>query len=141
MGRIPTNSLGIGRKWPYGWRATRTWADQYVLLHKTIQFHIYNLFGCDWDARSTFTISLWIDRNRPATLTLRPFAGDLFVLYEVQQERVPDQRPHILHALSRSGTRGPGAGCHHDLAVPRGVGQARLIDKLSERFGPASTRR
>src|SRR5947207_1586746 len=28
-----------------------------------------------------------------------------------------DPRPHIVHALSRSGARGPGAGCHHDLAV------------------------
>ena len=28
-------------------------------------------------------LDLWIDRDRPTTLTLRPFAGDLFVLYEV----------------------------------------------------------
>jgi FkbM family methyltransferase len=28
-------------------------------------------------------IDLWIDRKRPTRLTLRPFAGDLFVLYEV----------------------------------------------------------
>src|SRR5205823_5396542 len=27
--------------------------------------------------------------------------------------------------LSRSGTGGPGAGCHHDLAVSRGVGAGR----------------
>ncbi len=33
--------------------------------------------------------------------------------------------PHVVHALSRSGTGGPGAGCHHDLAVSRGVGAGR----------------
>jgi hypothetical protein len=41
----------------------------------------------------------------------------------------------IADALSRSGTRRPGAGWHHDLAVSRGVGGGRLIDKLFERFG------
>ena len=30
-----------------------------------------------------------------------------------------------ISSLSRSGARGPGAGCHHDLAVSRGVGAGR----------------
>jgi hypothetical protein len=67
----------------FGWRATRTWADEYALLLKTIQFHIRNGFGGECDTASTVAIDLWIDRDRPTTLTLRPFAGDLFVLYEV----------------------------------------------------------
>src|SRR5438876_9625766 len=48
-------------------------------------------------------------------------------LHNLSDDRtgVPDPRPHIVHALSRSGARGPGAGCHHDLAVSRGVGAGR----------------
>ena len=83
MGRITEKLSAYWREMAFGWRATRTWADEYALLHNTIQFHIRNGFGCAWDTRSTFTISLWIDRDRPTALTLRPFAGDLFVLYEV----------------------------------------------------------
>jgi FkbM family methyltransferase len=83
MGRITEKLFAYWREMAFGWRATRTWADEYALLHNTIQFHIRNGFGCAWDTRSTFTISLWIDRDRPTALTLRPFAGDLFVLYEV----------------------------------------------------------
>jgi FkbM family methyltransferase len=67
----------------FGWRATRSWADQYALLRNTIKFHIRNGFGCACDTRSTVTVDVWIDCYRPTTLTLRPFAGDLFVLYEV----------------------------------------------------------
>jgi FkbM family methyltransferase len=67
----------------FGSRAARTWADQYALLHHTVRFHIRNGFGLVGDNRHTFTIDLRIDHGRPTTLTLRPFAGDLFVLYEV----------------------------------------------------------
>jgi hypothetical protein len=71
------------REAAFGWRATRTWADYYALLHNTIQFHIRNGIGCACNSRGTVSIGLWIDRDRPITLTVRPFAGDLFVLYEV----------------------------------------------------------
>jgi FkbM family methyltransferase len=67
----------------FGWKATRTWADQYALMHHTIRFHLRNRFGGAWDTRRTVSINLWLDRDRPTKLTLRPFAGDLFVLYEV----------------------------------------------------------
>jgi FkbM family methyltransferase len=82
MGRITEKLSGYWHEVAFGSRAARTWADQYALLHHTIQFHIRNNFGCAF-TRSTVTIDLWIDRDRPTTLTLRPFAGDLFVLYEV----------------------------------------------------------
>jgi hypothetical protein len=49
----------------------------------TLEFHIRNGFGCACDDSSPITVRLWIDRDTPITLTLRPFAGDLFVLYEV----------------------------------------------------------
>jgi hypothetical protein len=83
LGRIIDKLSAYWREAAFGWSATRTWADQYALLHNTIRFHIRNGFGCAYNFRSTLTIDLWIDRDRPTTLTLRPFAGDLFVLYEV----------------------------------------------------------
>jgi FkbM family methyltransferase len=83
MGRITKKLSGYWHEARFGWKATRTWGDQYALLRHTIQFHVRNGFGCACDTRSTVTIDLWIDRARPTTLTLRPFAGDLFVLYEV----------------------------------------------------------
>jgi FkbM family methyltransferase len=83
MGRITERLSGYWREAAFGWRATRTWADEYALLLNTIQFHVRNGFGCACNSRSTVTIDVWIDRDRPTTLTLRPFAGDLFVLYEV----------------------------------------------------------
>jgi FkbM family methyltransferase len=83
MGGIIEKLSGYWHEVAFGWRATRTWADQYALLHHTINFHIRNGFGGACDTRSTITIDLWIDRDAPTTLTLRPFAGDLFVLYEV----------------------------------------------------------
>jgi FkbM family methyltransferase len=75
-----------------------TWADQYALLLQTVHFHIRNWLGCACDARSTVTIDLWIDHSRPTTLTLRPFAGDLFVLYEVLAFNAYHIAPSLLPA-------------------------------------------
>jgi FkbM family methyltransferase len=83
LGSIVEKLSGYWHEMVFGWRATRTWADEYALMLNTIQFHIRNGFGCACNSRSTVTIDVWIDRDRPTTLTLRPFAGDLFVLYEV----------------------------------------------------------
>jgi FkbM family methyltransferase len=83
MGRITKKLRGYWHEAAFGWKATRSWADQYALLRHTIQFHVRNGFRCACDTRSTVTIDLWINRDRPTTVTLRPFAGDLFVLYEV----------------------------------------------------------
>jgi len=80
----------------FGWKAARTWADQYLLLHNTIQFHIRNRLGCARDSHKTVTVDLWIDRSRPTRLTLRPFAGDLYVLYEVLTFRAYDIPPSLL---------------------------------------------
>src|SRR5262249_38430378 len=43
-----------------------------------------------------FTIDLRIDGNRLTTLTLRPFAGDLFVLYEVLAFKAYHIAPSLL---------------------------------------------
>lgn len=83
MGRLIRKLSGYCHEIAFGWRATRTWADTNALMHHTIQFHIRNGFGCPYDTKRTATIDLWIDRETPTTLTLRPLAGDLFVLYEV----------------------------------------------------------
>jgi FkbM family methyltransferase len=98
MGRITKKISGYWHEVTFGWRAARTWADQYALLLKTIQFHIRNGFGYVCDTRSTITIDVWIDRDRPTTLTLRPFAGDLFVLYEVLAFNAYHIAPSLLPA-------------------------------------------
>jgi FkbM family methyltransferase len=96
MGRIEQKFSAYWQEVAFGWKAARTWADQYSLLHRTIQFHLRNGFRFACDTRSTFTIDLWIDRDRPTTLTLRPFAGDLFVLYEVLASNVYHIAPSLL---------------------------------------------
>jgi FkbM family methyltransferase len=83
MGRITEKLSAYWQEMAFGWKATRTWADQYALLHHTIRFHIRNGFGCACDSSRTITLDLCIKGDSPTTLTLRPFAGDLFVLYEV----------------------------------------------------------
>jgi FkbM family methyltransferase len=67
----------------FGWRSTRSWADQYALLNHTIRFHIQNRFSFTSDTGRTVTLNICIDGERPTPITLRPFSGDLFVLYEV----------------------------------------------------------
>lgn len=67
----------------FAWQAACSWADLRVLVYHTVRFHIRNGLGCACDERATFAVTLRIDGERPTTLTLRPFAGDLFVLYEV----------------------------------------------------------
>jgi FkbM family methyltransferase len=96
MGRLTRKLYGYWRESTFIWKATRTWADQYALLRHTIQFHIRNGFGFACDPRRTITIDLWIDGDRPTTVTLRPFAGDLFVLYEVLAFNVYHIAPSLL---------------------------------------------
>jgi FkbM family methyltransferase len=98
MRRMTERLAGYWREAAFGWTATRTWADKYALLLNTIQFHIRNGFGCACNSRSTVTIDVWIDRDRPTTLTLRPFAGDLFVLYEVLAFNAYHIAPSLLPA-------------------------------------------
>jgi hypothetical protein len=104
----------------FGWRATPTWADEYALLLKTIQFHIRNGFGRACDTRSTVTIDLWIDRDRPTTLTLRPVAGDLFVLYEVLAFNAYHIAPSLLPLArcGRSSIAVPISASHHYFSQP-----------------------
>jgi FkbM family methyltransferase len=80
----------------FGLRAASTWADQYALLHYTVRFHLHNWLGRANDNRTAFTINLRIDPDRPTTLTLRPYCGDLFVLYEVLAFNVYHIAPTLL---------------------------------------------
>ena len=54
-----------------------------MLLHRTLQFHVRNWLGRAYNQRTRFSVNLRIHGGRPIALALRPFAGDLFVLYEV----------------------------------------------------------
>jgi FkbM family methyltransferase len=96
MGRIIKKLSGYWRESTFTWKATRTWADQYALLRHTVQFHIRNGLGFACDPQRTITIDLWIDADGPTTVTLRPFAGDLFVLYEVLAFNVYHIAPSLL---------------------------------------------
>jgi FkbM family methyltransferase len=96
MGRVTEKFSEYWQEVAFGWRATRTWADHYALLHHTIRFHVRNGLGYACDNRSAFTIDLQIDRDTPTTLTLRPFAGDLFVLYEVLASNAYHIAPSLL---------------------------------------------
>jgi FkbM family methyltransferase len=98
MGRIAEKVYGYWHEAAFGWKATRSWADQFALLHNTIQFHIRNGLGCALDTRSTITINLWVERDIPTKLTLRPFAGDLFVFYEVLAFNAYHIAPSLLPA-------------------------------------------
>jgi FkbM family methyltransferase len=83
MGDITKKLAGYWREAAFGWKATYAWVDRYELLRHTILFHARNGFGRACETRHTITIDVRIDRDKPTTLKLRPFAGDLFVLYEV----------------------------------------------------------
>jgi hypothetical protein len=74
----------LWREVMFGWKAANSWADQYALLYHTARFHIHNWLNRSNDNRTSFTVDLRIDDSgAPIRLTLRPFSGDLFVLYEV----------------------------------------------------------
>jgi hypothetical protein len=60
-------------------------------------------------------------------------------LHNLSDEQT-EYRPHIVHALLRSGTRGPGAGCHHDLAVSPSVGGGRADRQAVRALRPAFSR-
>lgn len=63
------------------------------LLWHTVRFHLFNAFQHTQVRNSSFSATLKIDHSYVARLNLRPFAGDLFVLYEVLLDRcyfIPD---------------------------------------------------
>src|ERR1700682_503475 len=63
--------------------ATRDWRSRASLLWHTVLFHGMNAYGGTTRSDLPFAINLKIGRGYQATLRLRPFAGDIFVLYEV----------------------------------------------------------
>ena len=142
MDHIADKFSGYWHEVAFGWRATRTWADQYALLRNTIQFHIRNGFGCACDTRRTVTIDLRIDRHRPTTLTLRPFAGDLFVLYEVLAFNAYHIAPSLLPTNNVRGILdcGPISASHHCFLAARYPGATILsVEPDPENFALLKT--
>jgi FkbM family methyltransferase len=91
MNRIFTEGCGhqIKDKLAAYWRElafvmseSSTWSDRFVLVQHTIRFHLHNWLGRAADNSNTFSVELRIG-GANTLLTLRPFSGDLFVLYEV----------------------------------------------------------
>jgi FkbM family methyltransferase len=77
------------RELTFAWSATVD-VDSFVrLATKTALFHARNALkrGVSYDTAS-FTVRLKFDAHHEYSLTLRPFAGDLFVLYEILLRKV-----------------------------------------------------
>jgi FkbM family methyltransferase len=68
----------------FTFEASCTWADQLSLLRHTAKFHVWNWLRRTPNTSDAFKVDLRVVGGKDtATLTLRPLAGDLFVLYEV----------------------------------------------------------
>jgi FkbM family methyltransferase len=67
----------------YSWTATKDIRSRATLLWQTALFHASNACRRTATYGGAFTINLEIKRGYEQVLHLRPFAGDLFVLYEV----------------------------------------------------------
>jgi FkbM family methyltransferase len=87
------------RELAFGFIASSTWMDEVVLLRHTARFHLQNWLGGAHDDCTTFTVKLKIGQENLTSLTLRPFSGDLFVLYEVLANNVYHIAPRLLPPL------------------------------------------
>lgn len=63
--------------------AARDWRSRLSLLWHTAMFHAMNAIGRKPEHDRSFAITVNVAPHYPALLRLRPFAGDVFVLYEV----------------------------------------------------------
>jgi FkbM family methyltransferase len=94
--QISNRLSAYSREVAFGWKAASTSADQFALLYHTLRFHLHNWLGRAYDNRSAFTVELRIGDEKPASLVLRPFSGDLFVLYEVLASKAYYIAPRLL---------------------------------------------
>src|SRR5262249_8404122 len=63
------------------------WETCAVLLKNTALFHVGNAFGGSSGSDLPFTARLYFDIGNSVEIVIRPFSGDLFVLYEVLLHR------------------------------------------------------
>lgn len=69
------------------------WATRVRLGRGTARFHLHNALGTDPNLEATFLARLHVGGYCNAQVTLRPFAGDIFVLFEVLMDQcynIPD---------------------------------------------------
>ena len=69
------------------------WRTRVVLLANTMLFHVRNAFCRAPSSKASFSARLRLNSSRVAEIVLRPFAGDIFVLFEVMLGRcyqIPD---------------------------------------------------
>jgi FkbM family methyltransferase len=95
-GRLAGRMSAYREEIAFGLSSVCTWTDQLSLLRYTMRFHIQNWLGHGYNNRMAFTIDLRIGLEKPISLTLRPFSGDLFVLYEVLARNVYYIAPTLL---------------------------------------------
>ena len=72
------------------------WQTCAVLLKNTVLFHVSNAFGRRSGSDLPFTARLYFDICNSAEIVIRPFSGDLFVLYEVLLHRCYELPPTFL---------------------------------------------
>jgi len=72
-----------GKEFAFACSSARDWRSRASLLWSTALFHGMNAFGGTTKSDRSFSVRLEIGHGYVATLRLRPFAGDIFVLYEV----------------------------------------------------------
>lgn len=85
---ISARFISYYRELTFAWSATADIESFLRLATKTALFHARNAFkgGVSYD--NAFTVRLKFDAHHEYSLTLRPFAGDLFVLYEILLNKV-----------------------------------------------------
>jgi FkbM family methyltransferase len=88
----------------FAWSATIDVGSFVRLATQTALFHARNALKRDVSYDSAFTFGLKLDTPHEYSLTLRPFAGDLFVLYEILLNRayyIPDNflPPNSVHVV------------------------------------------
>jgi FkbM family methyltransferase len=80
---LPRNLSTYAKELSYCFSATRDMRSCATLLWHTACFHVMNAYNRRDTKGRLFVISLEIGHGYNRELCLRPFAGDLFVLYEV----------------------------------------------------------
>ena len=85
-------------------RNSLDWRTRVVLLANTMLFHVRNAFGRAPISKASFSARLRLNSSRVAEIVLRPFAGDIFVLFEVLLGRcyqIPDAilSPEGVHVI------------------------------------------
>jgi FkbM family methyltransferase len=88
--------LSYSRELSFALRDSVDWQTRAVLLKNTVLFHVSNAFGRKIGGGLPFTVRLQFGIDHIGEILIRPFSGDLFVLYEVLLHRCYEIRETLL---------------------------------------------